>query len=424
MTRVAVVGTGYVGLTTGACLASLGHDVTCLDVDLEKVTELSSGRVRIVEAGLQSYVQEALEAGRLRFLAGSAESVGDAEVVMLCLPTPEGADGAADMSFVLEVAGRLGPVLRPGAIVVNKSTVPIGSSRRVEAAIGRCDVRVVSNPEFLREGSAVSDFLHPDRVVIGSDDSAAADLVASLYSALGAPVLFTDPASAETIKYASNAFLAMKLSFVNSMAELCEHFGANILHVTQGMGYDRRIGPAFLQPGPGWGGSCFPKDTLALLSMAEAAGCDSRLIRSTIDVNDAHIARVVAKIEEQADGSLPGKTVGIWGLTFKAGTDDLRGSPAVRIAAALVDAGARVLAYDPAVRRSPTVGVEITSDPYGAVQGASVLALLTEWEEFRGASPTKTAAAMASLAVVDGRNVLDGDAWRDAGFRYLGVGLP
>jgi UDPglucose 6-dehydrogenase len=424
MSRVAVIGTGYVGLTTGAFLAHLGHDVCCADVVAEKVAMLNDGQIPIVEEGLEDLVREGLAAGRLGFVLGAAVAVPDREFVFLCVPTPQRPDGSADMSYIVDAATEIGPVVEPRSVVINKSTVPVGSTRVVERALGRPDVAVVSNPEFLREGSALHDCQHADRIVIGADDEAAAIRVAALFEQVRAPVMVTDPASAETIKYASNAFLATKVSFINAVANLCEAVGADVKDVVLGMGYDRRIGFEFLKPGPGWGGSCLPKDTRALVRIGEEAGYDFSLLRGVIEVNDEQRARVLAKIGTMLDGSLEEAQVALWGLTFKARTDDRRQSPAVAIAATLVAAGARVLAYDPTVRgpQPDLAGVEVCDDPYQACEGASVLALLTEWDELRWLDFAKVRSAMASPCLVDARNLLEPASMRLAGFRYLGMG--
>lgn len=307
-------------------------------------------------------------------------------------------------------------------MVINKSTVPVGSARVVERALGRSDVAVVSNPEFLREGSAVHDFLHPDRIVIGADDEATAIRVASLFVRIGAPLLVTDPASAEMVKYASNAFLATKVSFVNAIATLCEAVGADVRQVVMGMGYDRRIGSEFLRPGPGWGGSCFPKDTSALVHIAEDAGYDFGLLKGVIAVNSDQTERIIAKAVRLAGGSVEHKTVALWGLTFKARTDDLRGSPAVEIARRLAARGARVQAYDPTVRR-PLDGIEVCTDAYQACAGASVLVIATEWDELRWLDFSKVGELMATRAVLDARNLLEPAMVRRLGFVYQGVGV-
>ncbi|MDQ1397025.1 MAG: UDPglucose 6-dehydrogenase [Acidimicrobiaceae bacterium] len=422
MSRIAVVGTGYVGLTTGAYLAHLGHDVVCADILPEKVEQLSRGEIPIVEAGLEGLVKEGLAAGRLSFVLGSAAAAKESEFVFLCVPTPQGEDGAADLSYVERAAREIAPVLRSQSVVINKSTVPVGSTRVVERALGREDVFVVSNPEFLREGSAVHDCLHPDRIVIGSDDQAAAIRVASLFDQIQAPLIVTDPASAETIKYASNAFLAAKVSFVNAIANLCESVGADVREVILGMGYDRRIGFEFLKPGPGWGGSCFPKDSRALVKIADDVGYDFGLLKGVIQVNEDQYSRVAAKIDRLAGGAA-GRTIGVWGLTFKARTDDLRDSPSLAVIRLLLGRGARVQAFDPTVHRSLDLdGLEITADPYAACAGASALAVLTEWDEFRWLDFDKVKELMAEPAVVDARNLLDPAPLRRRGFVYEGIG--
>lgn len=421
MSYVGVVGAGYVGLTTAACLAHLGHDVVCTDIDVDRVELLRSGRIPIVEEGLLELVSEGMEAGRLRFEVGGAPAAESTEFVFLCVPTPQLSDGSADMSYIEAVATEIGPVLRRQSVVINKSTVPVGSTLVVEAALRRSDVPVVSNPEFLREGSAVYDTLHPDRIVIGSEDQGAAIKVASLFHGLEAPLVVTDPASAETIKYASNAFLATKISFINAVANLSEAVGADVRDVILGMGYDRRIGFDFLKPGPGWGGSCFPKDTRALIRIAEDAGYDFALLRGVVEVNEEQYARVVSKVVSQAGGSVAGVRVAAWGLTFKARTDDRRGSPALEILGQLRALGAAVRSYDPTVK-GPVEGMEVCADPYSACEGASVLVVLTEWDEFRWVDLRKVRDLMASPSIVDARNLLESGAVRRAGFTYTGVG--
>ena len=423
--RIAVVGTGYVGLTTGVCLAHLGHTVVCADVDAAKVARLSAGEMPIVEDGLSDLLASGLASGRLSFVVGAAAAVADCEIAFLCVPTPQGSDGSADLSYIEAASAEIGPVLPAGAIVVNKSTVPVGSTRAVEAVIQRDDVHVVSNPEFLREGSALRDFMQPDRVVVGADDRAAAERVAALYASLDAPTIVTDPASAETIKYAANAFLATKLSFVNAIAAICEGVGANVDDVIRGIGSDTRIGASFLKPGPGWGGSCFPKDSRALVKIAEDAGYQFDLLSGVITVNDQQLDRMAHKVASAVGGSLDGLTVAVWGLTFKAGTDDLRDSPAVAVISRLLQAGAHVVAHDPTVpaRRYGVPGdVEIATSPQAACHGADVLCLLTEWPEYAAVAPADVAAALSAPRVVDTRNLLDREAWVAAGFTYDGVG--
>ena len=421
MSRVAVVGTGYVGLTTGAYLAHLGHEVVCVDVVPEKVERLSRGEIPIFEAGLEELVREGLDGHRLSFALGAAEAVKGAEFVFLCVPTPQGEDGSADMSYVQAAAREIGPVLRSEAVVINKSTVPVGSTSVVEQTLGRDDVYVVSNPEFLREGSAVHDCLHPDRIVIGSVDHRAAIRVASLFERLEAPLIVTDPVTAEAIKYASNAFLATKVSFVNAVANLCEAVGADVRDVVLGMGYDKRIGFEFLKPGPGWGGSCFPKDTRALIRIGDEAGYDFSLLRGVVAVNEQQYERVVAKVERLAGGSVDGATVAAWGLTFKARTDDTRESPALAVIERLEQRGATVRAYDPAAPPG-LPGVTRVADPYAACEGASVLVVLTEWDDFRWLDLDKVRGLMAAPRIVDARNLLDPAVARRKGFVYEGMG--
>ncbi len=423
--KIAVIGTGYVGLTTGACLAHLGHTVVCADIVEEKVVALNRGEIPILEAGLDDLVREGLRSNQLSFVVGAANAVGGAEFIYLCVPTPQGADGSADLSYIQEAAAEIAPHLMSEAVVINKSTVPVGSTLVVEEALGRSDIAVVSNPEFLREGSAVHDFLNPDRVVIGADDQGAAIRVAGLYLGLAAPLQVTDPASAETIKYASNAFLATKISFVNAIAAVCEAVGADVNDVVLGMGYDKRIGNAFLRPGPGWGGSCFPKDSHALVKIAEDAGYDFGLLKGVIDVNEDQFERVADKVERMAGGSVDNKVVAVWGLTFKARTDDLRDSPSLEIIRRLRERGARVQAYDPS-SPSPTdprlEGIDVVADPYAAVAGAEVLAILTEWDELKWLDFDKVGEAMAAKRVVDGRNLVDRTGLVRRGFAYEGIG--
>jgi UDPglucose 6-dehydrogenase len=425
VTRIAIIGTGYVGLTTGACFAHLGHEVVCADIDPNKVERLNRGEIPIVEHRLDELVADGLRNGNLRFVLGAANAVADCEIAFLCVPTPQGDDGSADLSYVETAAAEIAPVLPYEAIVVNKSTVPVGSTKVVERVMKRPDVRVVSNPEFLREGSAVEDFLNPDRVVVGADDRAAAIAVGSLYDKVRAQIIVTDPASAETIKYAANAFLATKLSFINAIAAICEGVGADVNDVVVGMGYDKRIGTEFLRPGPGWGGSCFPKDSRALLKIANEAGYRFDLLAGVITVNEEQLDRVADKIRAAAGDSLDGKTIAVWGLTFKARTDDLRDSPAVAIINRLLTDGVTIRAYDPTVtemRPGVPAGITICSSPSEAVEEADVLAVLTEWDEFRWIEPRKVATAMRARRVVDGRNLLDRNDWQRAGFIHQGIG--
>ena len=395
-----------------------------------RVARLNAGEVPIVEKGLDRLVDEGLRSGKLQFVVGAAEASKQAEFHYLCVPTPQGPDGAADLSYLEAAAAEISSVLPDNSVVVNKSTVPVGSTRVVARVLGRSDVTVVSNPEFLREGTAVNDFLQPDRVVIGSGDQEAAIRVAALYSRIAAPIMVTDPVSAETIKYASNAFLASKLSFVNAIATLCEAVGADVNDVVLGMGYDRRIGREFLRPGPGWGGSCFPKDTRALAKIAEDAGYDFHFLNEVLRVNNDQFDRTAQKlidsvVPEQADGH-----IAVLGLTFKAGTDDLRDSPAIEVLSRVVKSGVKIKAYDPAVVPEsnrlgeiyPDLDIEVVTDPYSAAEGAASLAILTEWDEFTWLDFDKLAEIMNGNNIVDARNLLDPTIPRRRGFNYRGVG--
>jgi UDPglucose 6-dehydrogenase len=432
--NIAVVGTGYVGLTSGACLAHIGHTVVCADIDARKVDLLRSGEIPIVEDGLDEIVAGAVAEGRLTFVVGAATAAADADVVFLCVPTPQDEDGSADLSYIQAAASEIGPVLKPGAVVVNKSTVPVGSAQVVSEVLRRDDVAVVSNPEFLREGTAVHDFLHPDRVVIGGPDQVACERVAALYEPLGAPIIVTDAPSAETIKYAANGFLAMKISFVNAVAAMCEAVGADVAAVVEGIGTDQRIGSAFLKPGPGWGGSCFPKDSRALVAIAANHGYDFSMMRGVIEVNDDQRARMLGKVAHAvgrvvAPGSLDGIVVGAWGLTFKAGTDDMRESPALAIIEGLREMGATVQAYDPTttgeldpIQELRLAGLRPTGTALDAAHGADVLVVLTEWPEFVGVDLAKVAHQLRGDVVVDTRNLLEPDVVKSVGLRYAGVG--
>ena len=427
--HICIIGSGYVGLTTAACFAHLGHSVVCTDIDAERVDRLNAGDCPILEQGLDNLLREGLSGGRLRFSSDNTDAAA-AEFVYLCVPTPQADDGSADLSYIDAAAREIGPVLQPDTVVINKSTVPVGSTLVVERALGRSDVHVVSNPEFLREGSAVHDFLNPDRIVIGADDQAAAVRVAALYLGIAAPLIVTDPPSAETIKYAANAFLATKISFVNAIAAVCEAVGADMHDVVLGMGYDKRIGHEFLKPGPGWGGSCFPKDSRALVHIADAAGYEFDLLKGVITVNEEQFDRVTARTVEMVGGSIDGVTIGVWGLTFKARTDDLRDSPALAIVGRLLAAGATVRAYDPSIpdgkpaaKWAPMLeGISLVADPYAACEGASALLVLTEWDEFRWLDFDKVAESLLEKRIFDGRNLLDRESLRRRGFTYAGIG--
>jgi UDPglucose 6-dehydrogenase len=425
--RVAVIGAGYVGLPTAATLAHFGHAVVLAERDPAKVELLRRGRAPIVESGLDDLIAGGMASGNLSFTESAVEAVTDAQFVFLCVPTPQSADGSADLSYVEAATKEIASHLPTGAIVVNKSTVPVGSATFVEQVIGRSDISVVSNPEFLREGTAVVDSLKPERIVVGADDPAAAAKVGELFATTAAPLIVTDATTSETIKYASNAFLATKLSFVNALAGLCEEVGADARDVLLGLGYDKRIGFEFLRPGPGWGGSCLPKDTRALLHIAKEAGYDFSLLAGAIASNDEQLTRVITKVEQMCGGSVHGVTVGAWGLTFKANTDDRRDSPSLQITGRLAELGATVQAFDPTVDADTEPaddlrGLQLRADPYEAATGAHTLVVLTEWDEFRWLDFSRVLEVMAEPCIVDARNLLDPAAVRRMGFRYTGIG--
>jgi len=423
MTSIAIVGTGYVGLSTVVGLSELGHSVVGIDINEKTVESLNSGFAPIAEMGMNEGLARGLESGRLSFTTEILGAVSTANVVFLCLPTPQGDDGSADLSYIEAVARQIGAHLLPGTVVVNKSTVPVGSSVQVSAWLGRDDVHVVSNPEFLRQGTALHDFLHPTRIVVGGDNEDAVNTVASLYASVDAPLLKMNAASAEALKYAANSFLATKLTFVNAIADICELVGADIFDVVKGLGLDPRIGDQFLNPGPGWGGSCFPKDTRALVKIAEGNGYDFALLRGVIQTNDEQYERIALKVVDLCGGSVEGKTIASWGLTFKANTDDLRDSPAIAILSTLHNMGATIRAYDSAARGVEQYPwIQRCASALDACDGADALAVLTEWPEFSSVSARDARDKLKYPVVVDGRNVLNPQDWKSAGFEYRGVG--
>ncbi|MEI2704769.1 MAG: UDP-glucose/GDP-mannose dehydrogenase family protein [Ilumatobacteraceae bacterium] len=421
MVHVGVVGAGYVGLTTAACLASLGHDVVCADIDEARVERLRRGDVPFHEPGLAALLSKALASGRLRFVLGAAAAAENRQVVFLCVATPQGDDGNHDLTFIDAATDDIAQALAPNTVVVTKSTVPIGTAQRITQRLGRGDVYVAANPEFLAEGTAVSDFMSPSRIIVGSENRDAAWLVASLYGHISAPVVVTDSASAELIKLASNAFLATKLSFVNTVSAVCEQIGANVNDVAGAMGLDPRIGSRYLHAGPGWGGSCLPKDTRALVHAAAQVGVDFGVVAAAISANDTQLQRIADKIIAAAAGG----TVGVWGLTFKANTDDLRDSPSLTIVDRVLASGAAVTAFDPAISAAhPLIPhqVQIVGSALTAATGASCLAVLTEWDDFRWIPPAEVAAVMDGRTVVDGRDLLNAADWSAAGFTVRGIG--
>jgi UDPglucose 6-dehydrogenase len=422
-------GAGYVGVSYSVLLADLGHQVTGLDKDPTRVAMLNQGQAPFHEPGLQEILERTLSNGNLRFSTDYVESVPGAEFILICVGTPSTPSGAADTSAITETAQMIARHATGHTIVVNKSTMPVGSVAFVadilaEHAAPGATFAVVSNPEFLREGSAIHDIFHPDRIVLGAADPQASTAVAALYSRIEAPILYTSPRAAEMIKYASNAFLANKISFINEVATICEHLGADVNDVVRGMGLDSRIGAQFLHPGIGFGGSCFPKDVRALAKMAEDNGCHPALLTTVLDINEAMRTRVLKKIEKHL-GSLQGKTIGILGLAFKPHTDDIREAPALALIAELVKAGATVRATDPvAIRNASKVFPDVTfvRDAYSAAMGADAVVLVTEWDVYRQIDPDRLANAMRGNLVVDGRNALTPHEISGANLVYEGVG--
>ncbi|HEU0166711.1 MAG TPA: UDP-glucose/GDP-mannose dehydrogenase family protein [Chloroflexota bacterium] len=430
MRRICVIGTGYVGLVTGTCFAELGNHVTCVDIDEAKIKLLQSGKTPIFEPGLSELVQRNMAAGRLCFTTSYAEGLSDAEFVFIAVNTPmSDHDGAADLRYVESAAKAIAKHLDHDLVIINKSTVPIGTGDLVARIVEQerktqAKFAVVSNPEFLAEGNAVQECLNPDRVVLGSTDRSAAEQVATLYLSLGCPIIVTDLSTAEMIKYASNAMLAARLSFINEIAAICEALGADVTQVARGMGYDQRIGGRYLSAGLGWGGSCFPKDTRALMHMADSAGLHPQLLQSVIDINADQPKRAVEKLQHLL-GSLRGKHVGLWGLAFKPNTDDMREAASVALARMLLAQGATVRAYDPvAVPVAQTIlpEVEYCTDAYEVAQDADAVLLVTEWNEFKQLDMKRVKDSMRTPFLIDGRNLYDGAALRELGFTYRGIG--
>lgn len=423
MLKLAILGLGYVGLTTGLGFTKIGHKVTGYDVDHGKLARLKSGQLTIYEDGLQDILSKGLSDGSLTFTEDIGLAVSSADFIFVCVPTPQDVDGAADLSFVLASVESIRGLVSPGAIIVLKSTVPAGSAARVTRVLARTDVNIVSNPEFLREGSALQDFLYPDRIVIGAENPEAANQVASLCSSLDTQVLITSPESAELIKYATNTFLAIKLSFVNDLAALSEAVGADIRQVTDGLGLDKRIGNRFLAVGPGWGGSCFPKDTRALLRLSEQNGLPMPLIGASLLSNQKTQGRVADIVLELVGGSLEGKVIAVWGLAFKANTDDTRESPSLYVIERLLSRGAKVKVYDPVAKAPEGLTVQVCEDPIQTAKGAHCLVILTEWEEFKFLDPEEVMQGMSEKNILDTRSILPSMQWREHAslFRRLGV---
>jgi UDPglucose 6-dehydrogenase len=425
--KIAVIGTGYVGLVTGTCLADMGHEVTGVDKEKGKIDSLNRGEVPIYEVGLPELLKRALRRN-LHFTTDTHEAVRDAEIVFITVGTPMGDEGEADMSYVIQVAEDIAAAINGYKIIANKSTMPVGSTRLVERIIkekaGGEEFDVVSNPEFLREGTAVRDFMNPDRIVVGTESQKAAGIMSELYRPLNSPLFITDPASAEMIKYASNAFLATKVSFINAIANICEEVDADVKEVALGMGYDHRIGFEFLRSGPGFGGSCFPKDCQALIEIAKRSGYHFYLLEGVMRVNAEQMELMAGKTKKHL-GELEGSTVAAWGLAFKPNTDDVRDSPALEVIRKIIQAGAKVKAYDPqAVDNARRVlpELEYTKDALEAVEGADLLLILTDWDEFKMQDFRRVGELMKSKVILDMRNCLEPLSIRRLGFNYEGVG--
>ena len=430
--NVAVVGTGYVGLVVGACLAETGNEVVCGDMDQAKIAALQQNRMPIYEPGLEPLVSHNQRQGRLRFTTDVAEAVRESDIVFIAVGTPPDGDGCADLQHVLAVARTIGQNMNHSKIVITKSTVPVGTAERVRAEIGRhtsAPFHVCSNPEFMKEGAAVEDFMKPDRVVVGVDSDEAAKVIAELYAPFlrtGNPLIFMDVPSAEITKYAANAMLAMRISFMNQIARLCEAVGADVGLVRRGIGTDRRIGAAFLFPGPGYGGSCFPKDVKALIRTGEEQGVSLGILRAVEEANDCQKRVLFEKLRRHFDGGLRGRTLAVWGLAFKADTDDVRDSPALALVEALLEAGAEVRVHDPAAlptaRRYLDGRVQWAEHAYGALEGAEALAIVTEWREYRSPDFQEIKRRLARPLIVDGRNLYDPGRLARLGFTYDSIG--
>ena len=431
--KIAMIGAGYVGLVSGACFSEFGHHVTCIDQDELKIGRLRRNEIPIYEPGLDALVARNAAAGRLRFERSLAATVGDADLVFIAVGTPSRrGDGHADLSFVREAARQIAEALRGYTVVVTKSTVPVGTGREVADIIRAtnpgADFDVVSNPEFLREGSAIDDFMRPNRVVIGAESERARDRMRELYRPLfliETPILFTGLETAELVKYAANGFLAMKISFINQIADLCEKVGADVHDVARGVGLDGRIGQKFLHPGPGYGGSCFPKDTRALVEIARQAGAPLSLIEATAEFNEARKLNMAERVKAAIGGSAAGKAIALLGLTFKPNTDDMREAPSLAIAPALIAAGAEIRAHDPegmAESRKLMPDISYCADPYEAMSGADAVVLLTEWNSYRALDLRRMKAVLKQPVVIDLRNIYRPAEMRAAGFRYSSIG--
>ena len=422
MAKIGVVGTGYVGLTSSVCFAELGHSVIGMDINESKIKKLLSGVSTIHEENLENLLNKNLNSKNLTF-SHDIRDLKSCEFIFLCVPTPQDEDGSADLSYVIEATKNLVQVMEDGSILVTKSTVPIKAWEKINKIVDSKSITIVSNPEFLREGTAVHDFFNPERIVVGSQDKIKSKKVADLYKNLTKNILITDNTSAELTKYAANSFLAIKLSFVNEIAALCDEVGANVLDVLTGMGYDSRIGNKFLNPGPGWGGSCFPKDVRALAVSADENAVHMALLQAAIESNEKAHRRIVDKVEKKLGGNLAGKKVGVWGLTFKANTDDLRESPAIEVVKRLIGRGAKVIAFDPMVQVLNDLKIEIATTLDQPIIESEALVVLTEWNEFKDFEPTSINSKKKCNFVVDSRNILNKSDWEKAGINYTGNGI-
>jgi UDPglucose 6-dehydrogenase len=432
--KIGIIGTGYVGLVSGTCFSEFGNTVVCVDKDDNKIKDLKDGKMPIYEPGLEEMVKDNVKAGRLFFTTDVKEATKDSDAIFIAVGTPTSrrGDGYADLSYVYAAAKDLAPHLKRYTVIVDKSTVPVGTAKEVKRIIKennpQADFDVASNPEFLREGAAIDDFMRPDRVVIGIENDRAAEVMKNVYKPLyliETPIILTNPQTAELIKYASNAFLATKISFINEMANLSEAVDADGIALAKGMGLDKRIGPKFLHPGPGYGGSCFPKDTLALMRTAQEYGSPSRIIETVVEVNAAQKTRMVRKIRKVLGGSEAGKTIAVLGLTFKPETDDMRDSASLTILPALIEKGAHVKAHDPHGMEAAKVimpEVEYMNDPYSACENADCIVILTEWNEYRSLDIDKIKVLLKTPIFIDLRNVYDPKALKEKGFKYVGVG--
>ena len=433
--KITIIGTGYVGLVTGTCFSEFGHEIFCIDKDSRKISELQSGEIPLYEPGLQNLVQKNIQENRLQFGTDANKAVPWADTIFIAVGTPSTrrGDGYADLSFIYEAAREIAPLLTGYTLIVNKSTAPVGTARQIARIIREAnpnaDFDIASNPEFLREGAAINDFMRPDRVVIGVETERAADVLRDIYKPLyliETPIVQANIETAELIKYAANAFLAVKISYINEIATLCENLGADVITLVKGIGLDGRIGSKFLHPGPGYGGSCFPKDTLALIRMAQEQGTGARIVEAAVEVNSAQKARMIKKIRDSLGGNETKKTIGILGLTFKPETDDMRDAPSLTILPVLHEKGAKIKVHDPQgmkeARKYLPAGIEYMENPYQVCDGADALVLMTEWNQYRALDLERIRSLMRKAVFVDLRNVYEPDSLKELGFTYFGVG--